>query len=170
MQHKVSQYFTVLEFYSAFGPVFSSTVVPPVSRLSKWTVNQAVNPWKTPDFSTQKWNWAFISWEMKQRFHHLSSQKFILFVLERFLINTPITSRSLTCRVYISKHMTSQGVLRQSSGSIRWLNLGLVKNSCCAKGLQRWDIIQNHNVNNIFCVSRGKRTNRIKHTKQQTKN
>ncbi len=87
MHHKVSQYFTVLELYSAFGPVFSSTVGPPVSRLSKWTVNQAVNPWKTPDFSTQKWNWAFISWEIKQKFHHLSSQKFILFVLEQFLIN-----------------------------------------------------------------------------------
>lgn len=53
-------------FYSAWGPVFSSTVVPPDSRLSKWTVNQAVNPWNTPDLATQKWNWPFISWEMKR--------------------------------------------------------------------------------------------------------
>uniref|UniRef100_A0A3Q1FGK4 Uncharacterized protein n=1 Tax=Acanthochromis polyacanthus TaxID=80966 RepID=A0A3Q1FGK4_9TELE len=45
------------------------------------------------------------------------------------------TSRSLTCKVYMSRQMTSQGVVRQSSGSMRWLNLGLVKNSCCAKGL-----------------------------------
>lgn len=51
--------------YSELGPVFSSTVAPSVSRLSKWTVNQAVKPWKEPDFATWKWNWPFISWEIK---------------------------------------------------------------------------------------------------------
>uniref|UniRef100_A0AAQ5ZBG1 Uncharacterized protein n=1 Tax=Amphiprion ocellaris TaxID=80972 RepID=A0AAQ5ZBG1_AMPOC len=52
-----------------------------------------------------------------------------------FLRNGTDTSRSLTCRVYMSRQMTSQGAVRQSSGSMRWLNLGFVKNSCCAKGL-----------------------------------
>lgn len=52
-------------FYSELGPVLSSTAALPVLRLSKWTVNQAVNPWKTPALSTQKWNCPLISWEMK---------------------------------------------------------------------------------------------------------
>lgn len=48
-----------------------------------------------------------------------------------------MTSRSPTCKVYMSREMTSQGAARQSHGSMMWLNLGLVKNSCCAKGLQK---------------------------------
>lgn len=122
-------------FYSECGPVFSSTVAPPTSRLSKYTANQAVNPWKVPDVSTGKRNWPVISCDEAEK-RSLNSIK------QTNIQISKSTSRSLICRVYMFRQMTSQGSARQSLGSITWLNLGLVKNSCCAKGLQKPNNIQ----------------------------
>lgn len=71
--------------------------------------------------------------------------------------STHSTSRSFTCRVYMSRSITSQGTVRQSLGSMRWLNLGLAKNSCCARGLQKWNVNQIKLPPQIIsCMTRGK--------------
>lgn len=120
--------------YSEFGPVSSSTVADPVSRLLKETVNHAVKPWNTPDLSMQKWKWPCTSYEMKQsRVSWPICEQWRHF----HCANIQPTSRSFTCRVCMSRCMTLQGALRQSESSMRWLNFGLVKNSCCARGLSK---------------------------------